>query len=94
MVDIGDDNLNCPVDYDQTNRGEAGNQHRLRSLLMLGREMIDEKPLDCYREQVAAERIETGETLCNYVTQQTQQRGEKLVWGVPLGALRVAAKQG
>ena len=58
---------------------------------MLGREMIDEKPLDCCREQVAAERIETGETLCSYATQQTQQREEKLMWGILLGALlRVA----
>ena len=72
MTDSGGDNSNCPVDYHQTNRGEAGNQHRLSSLLMLGREMIDEKPLDCCREQVAAERIETGETLCNYATQQTE----------------------
>ena len=69
MIDIDDidgDHSKCSVDHHQSTRGEVGNQHRLRLLMSRAQQkkMIDEEPRDCFRE-VAAERIEIGETLCS-----------------------------
>lgn len=95
MIDIDDidgDHSKCSVDHRHSTRGEVGNQHRLRLLMsrVQQKKMIDEEPRDCFRE-VAAERIEIGETLCNYVSRQTQKGGKKLRGSVLLGALRGAS---